>query len=99
MRGIYTSYYRKLAVCKRVPEYSGYMSGYSGHWVPDTSDSVEFTDGEQLPGDSGHMFGYSGHLYSGIPDQYPDTLGSAGDFTRRLFIVVGLTLMVFCRFS
>jgi hypothetical protein len=52
-------------------------------------------DGEQLPGDSGYMSGYSGHLFSDIPDQDPGTPGSLGDFTRRLFIVVGLILMVF----
>jgi hypothetical protein len=75
------------------------MSGYSRYWGPDTSDSEKFTDGEQLSGDSGYMSGYSGHLCLDIPDQYPDTLGSAGDFTRKLFIVVGLILIVICRFS
>jgi hypothetical protein len=29
---------QKLAVGKRVPGYSGYMSGYSGHLGPDTPD-------------------------------------------------------------
>jgi hypothetical protein len=41
------------------------------------------------------MSGYSGHICPDIPNQYPDTPGSTGDFTRRLFIVVGLILMVF----
>jgi hypothetical protein len=85
---IYTPSHRKLAVGERVPGYSGCMSGLSGHWGPETPDSENFTDREQLPGDSGYMSGYSGRLCPDIP-------GLARDFTRRLFIVVGLILMVF----
>jgi hypothetical protein len=78
------------------------LSGYTGHWGPETPDLEQFTDGEQLSGDSGYMFGYFGFLYPDIPDQDPDTPdqdsdtpGLAGNFTRRLFIVVGLILKVF----
>jgi hypothetical protein len=85
---IYTPSHRKLAVGERVLGYSGYISGYSGHWVSDIPDLEKFMDAEQLLGDSGYMSGYFGHLC-------PDILGLAGDFTRRLFIVVGLILMVF----
>jgi hypothetical protein len=38
------------------------------------------------------------HLCLDIPNQDPDTPGLAGDFTRRLFIVVGLILMIFVGF-
>jgi hypothetical protein len=41
------------------------------------------------------MFGYSGALCPDIPDHDPDTPGRARNFTRKLFIVVGLILMVF----
>jgi hypothetical protein len=34
--GIYTPTHRKLAVGRRVPGYSGYISGYSGHRDPET---------------------------------------------------------------
>jgi hypothetical protein len=60
MGGIYTPSHRKLAVGERVPGYSGFMSGYSGHCGPETPASENFTDGEQLPGDSWYMSGYSG---------------------------------------
>jgi hypothetical protein len=93
--GIYTPSHRKLAVGERVPGYSGYMSGYSGYRGLETLDLEEFTNGEQLPGDSEYMSGYLGHLCPDIPDQDPDTPGLIGNFTRRLFIVVGLILMVF----
>jgi hypothetical protein len=43
--GIYTPSHRKLAVGERVPRYSGYMSGYSGYWGPETPDLEKFTDG------------------------------------------------------
>ncbi|PUZ44853.1 hypothetical protein GQ55_8G164200 [Panicum hallii var. hallii] len=59
----------------------------------------ETTAGEQLPGNSRYLSGYSGTLCSDIPDHEPDNPGITGNFTRRLFIVVGLILMVFCRFS
>jgi hypothetical protein len=95
MGGIYTPPHRKLAFGERVTGYSGYMSGYSRHWCPDTPDLEKFMNGEQLPSDSGYMSGYSGHPYPDISDQDPDTPGSAGDFTRRLFTMVGLILMVF----
>jgi hypothetical protein len=55
----------------------------------------ETTDGEQLPGNSGWLSGYSGTLCPDIPDYEPDNPGITGNFTRRLFIVVGLILMVF----
>jgi hypothetical protein len=93
--GIYTHFHRKLAVDERVSGYSGYLSGYSGHWGPETSHSEQFTDGEQLPEDFEYMSGYSERLCLDIPDQDPDTPGLAGNFTRRLFIVVGLIVIVF----
>jgi hypothetical protein len=71
------------------------MSGYSGHWGPDTLDSEKLTDEEQLPKDSEYMTEYSGCLCPDIPDQDPDTPGLAVDFTRKLFIMVGLILIVF----
>jgi hypothetical protein len=77
MGGIYTLSHKKLAVGERVPGYSRYMSGYSGYWGQDTPDSEKFTDGEQLPRDSGDVW----ILCPDIPVQYPDTPGSAGDFT------------------
>jgi hypothetical protein len=63
------------------------MSGYSG--------LRETTDGEQLPRNSRCLSGYSGTLCLDIPDHEPDNPGITGNFTRRLFIVVRLTLMVF----
>jgi hypothetical protein len=59
----------------------------------------ETTDGEQLPGNSGFLPRYSGTLCPDIPDYEPDNPGITGNFTRKLFIVVGLILMVFRRFS
>jgi hypothetical protein len=59
----------------------------------------ETTDGEQLPGNSGFLSGYSGTLCPDIPDYEPDNPSITGNFIRKLFIVVGLILMVFCRFS
>jgi hypothetical protein len=59
----------------------------------------ETTSGEQLPGNSGYLSEYSGTLCPDIPDHEPDNPGIIGNFTRRLFIVVGLILIVFCRFS
>jgi hypothetical protein len=59
----------------------------------------ETTDGEQLPGNSGFLSGYSGTLCPDIPDYEPDNPSITRNFTRRLFIVVGLILMVFRRFS
>jgi hypothetical protein len=88
--GIYTPSHRKLAVGESVPGYSGYISGYSGHWGSDTLDSENFTDGEQLPEDSRYISGYSGRLCPDIPDQDTITPGLARDFTRRLFIMVRL---------
>jgi hypothetical protein len=93
--GIYTLSHRKLIVGETIPGYFGYMSGYSGYLGPETPDSKQFTDGEQLHGDSGYMYGYFRHLCLEIPDQDPDTPGLTGNFTRRLFIVVGLILIVF----
>jgi hypothetical protein len=55
----------------------------------------ETTDGEQLPKNSGCLSGYSGTLCPDISDHEPDNPGITGNFTRRLFIVVGLILMVF----
>jgi hypothetical protein len=55
----------------------------------------ETTDGEQLPGNSGCLSGYSGTLCPNIPDYEPDNPGITRNFTRKLFIVVGLILMVF----
>jgi hypothetical protein len=52
-------------------------------------------DGEQLPGNSGCLSGYFGTLYPDILDYEPDNPGITGNFTRRLFIVVDLILMVF----
>jgi hypothetical protein len=71
------------------------MFGYSGYRGPETPDSEQFTDGEQLPGVSGYMSVYSGHHCLDIPDQDRDTPSFVGIFIRRLFIVVGLILMVF----
>jgi hypothetical protein len=59
----------------------------------------ETTDGEQLPENSGFLSGYSGTLCPDISDYEPDNPGITGNFTSRLFIVVGLILMVFYRFS
>jgi hypothetical protein len=55
----------------------------------------EATHGEQLPGNSRCLSGYSRTLCPDIPGYEPDKLGITGNFTRRLFIVVGLILMVF----
>jgi hypothetical protein len=41
------------------------------------------------------MSGNSGRLCPDIPDQFPETPGLAGNFITRLFIVVGLILIVF----
>jgi hypothetical protein len=72
---IYTSSHRKLSVGERVPGYSGYMSGYvgyisgySGYWGPETPDSEQFMDREQLPENSGYMSRYFGRLCLDIPD-------------------------------
>jgi hypothetical protein len=59
------------------------------------SDLRETTDGEQLPGNSRCLSGYSGTLCPNIPDYELDNSGIIRNFTRRLFIVVGLILMVF----
>jgi hypothetical protein len=59
----------------------------------------ETMDEEQLPRNSGFLSGYSETLCPDIPDCEPDNPGITGNFTRRLFIVVGLILMVFRRFS
>jgi hypothetical protein len=59
----------------------------------------ETSDGEQIPGNSGCLSGYSGILGPDIPDNEPDNPDITGNFTRRLFIEVGLILTVFCRFS
>jgi hypothetical protein len=69
--------------------------------TPGSGDSGlrETTDGEQLPENSGCLSGYSRALCPDIPDYEPDNPGITENFTRRLFIVVGLILMVFCRFS
>jgi hypothetical protein len=58
-------------------------------------DPGNFAAGEQIPGYSGYMSGYSGYLCPDIPDQDPETPCLAWNFIRRLFIVVGLILMVF----
>jgi hypothetical protein len=50
---------------------------------------------ERVSGYSGYLSGYSERLCLDIPDQDPDTPGLAGNFTRRLFIVVGLIVIVF----
>jgi hypothetical protein len=71
------------------------MFGYSGYRGPETPNLEKFTDGEHLPGVFGYMSGYSRHPCLDIPDQDPDTPGFIGNFTRRLFIVVGLILIVF----
>jgi hypothetical protein len=44
------------------------------------------------------MPGYSGTLCPDIPDLEPENSGIAGNFTRRLFIVVSLILMIFVGF-
>jgi hypothetical protein len=54
----------------------------------------ETTVGELLLGNSGYMSGYSGTLCPNIPDYEPDKPDITRNFTRRLFIVVGLILMV-----
>jgi hypothetical protein len=41
------------------------------------------------------LSGYSGALYPDIPDYEPDNPDIAGNFTRRLFLVVGLILIAF----
>jgi hypothetical protein len=81
------------------------MSGYSGHWGPETLVSEklrmgnrEATHREQLPGNSGCLSGYSRTLYPDIPDYEPDNLGIIGNLTRRLFIV-RFDSHGFCRFS
>jgi hypothetical protein len=55
----------------------------------------ETSDGEQLPGNSGCLSGYSGALCPDIPDYEPDNPDITWNFTRRLFLVVGLILMAF----
>jgi hypothetical protein len=55
----------------------------------------ETTDGEQLLGNSGCLSGYSGTLCPDIPDYEPDNPDITGNFTRRLFIVIGLIIMIF----
>jgi hypothetical protein len=89
----------------------GVLSQKTSRWVKDTrilgvyvrirtlgsgdSGLRETTDGEQLSGNSGCLFGYSETLCLDIPDYEPDNPGITGNFTRRLFLVVGLILMVF----
>jgi hypothetical protein len=65
---------QKLAVGRRVPGYSGYMSGYSGHLGPETPDQRVLRTGnsnsetpgirpnirDSLSGHSGHLHGHSG---------------------------------------
>jgi hypothetical protein len=55
----------------------------------------ETLGGEQLLGNSGCLSGYSGALCTDIPDYEPDNPGIAWNFIRRLFLVIGLILMVF----
>jgi hypothetical protein len=53
------------------------------------------SDGEQLPGNSWCLSEYSEALCPDIPDYEPDNPDITWNFTRRLFLVVGLILMIF----
>jgi hypothetical protein len=65
--------------------------------TPGSGDSGlrETLDGEQLSENSGYLFGYSEALCPGIPDYEPDNPDITCNFTRRLFLLVGLILMAF----
>jgi hypothetical protein len=95
MGGIYTSSHRKLTIgVKGTRILRVYVRILRTLGSRDSS-LRETMDGEQLPENSGCLFGYSGTLCPDIPNYETDNPGITGNFTRRLFIVVGLILMVF----